>query len=59
MVGTQFWITLFIANSCAIAGTPIIIPFDKNTAKNEVINDTAITIVSKSNFIKPLFKNFN
>ena len=33
---------MFIAKSCAIAGTPIIIPFDKNTAKNEVKNENAV-----------------
>ena len=43
IVGTQFWITLFIANSLAMAGTPMIMPFDRNTAKNDVINDTNIT----------------
>ena len=43
--------TLFIANSCAMAGTPIMIPFDKNTAKNDVINDISTTYVSNSIFI--------
>ena len=43
-----------------MAGTPIMIPFDKNTAKNDVMNDTATTIVSKSNFITiPLKQFFN
>ena len=51
IVGTQFWITLFIANSLAIAGTPIIIPFDRKTAKNDVMKDTSTTYVSDSIFI--------
>ena len=51
IVGTQFCITLFIAKSCAIAGTPMIIPFDRKTAKNDVMNDTNTTVVSRFNFI--------
>ena len=51
IVGIQFWITLFIPNSLAIDGTPSTIPADRNTAKNDVMNDTNTTAVSKSNFI--------
>jgi hypothetical protein len=56
MVGSEeVWSSIVASivyeRTCAIAGTPMIIPLDRNTAKNEVMNDTAITTVSKSNFI--------
>ena len=50
----QFWTTLFIPNSLAIDGTPMTIPAAKNTAKNDVRNDTSTTEVSESNFILSL-----
>ena len=59
IVGTQFCITLFIAKSCAIAGTPMIIPLDKNTAKKDVMNEINTTYVSNSIFILiTLFNKF-
>lgn len=43
MVIIQFWTTLFIPNSPAMDGTPMTIPADRKTAKNDVMNATNTT----------------